>query len=72
MLLTWLLSAGIVVLILMTPTVLQTVYHFSPTTSLQANSVAIVFLSIGCIVSGALADRFGAGQCIRGSAAPPC
>ncbi len=32
MLLTWLLSAGIVVLILMTPTVLQTVYHFSPTT----------------------------------------
>ena len=62
MLLTWLLSAGIVVLILMTPTVLQTVYHFSPTTALQSNSVAIVFLSIGCIVSGALADRFGAGR----------
>jgi hypothetical protein len=56
MLLTWLLSAGIVVVILMTPTVLQTVYT-SPTTSLQANSLAIVFLSLGCIVSGALADR---------------
>ena len=50
MLLTWLLSAGIVVVILMTPTVLQTVYHFSPTTALQANSLAIVFLSLGCIM----------------------
>jgi MFS family permease len=62
MLLTWLLSAGIVVVILMTPTVLQTVYHFTPTESLQSNSLAIVFLSIGCIISGALADRFGAGR----------
>ena len=62
MLLTWLLSAGIIVIILMTPTVLQTVYHFSPTTALQANSLAIVFLSFGCIGSGVLADRFGAGR----------
>ena len=62
MLLTWLLSAGIIVVILMTPTVLQTVYGFSATTSLQANSLAIVFLSLGCIASGALADRFGAGR----------
>ena len=46
----------------MTPTVLQTVYHFSPTTALQANSLAIVFLSFGCIGSGVLADRFGAGR----------
>ena len=62
MLLTWLLSAAIVVLILMTPTVLQTVYHFSPTKALQANSLAIVFLSVGCIIAGALSDRFGAGR----------
>lgn len=62
MLLTWLLSAGVIVVILMTPTVLQTVYHFSPTTALQANSLAIVFLSLGCVAAGALADRFGAGQ----------
>ena len=62
MLLTWLLSAGIIVVILMTPTVLQTVYHFAPTTALQANSLAIVFLSLGCIAAGALADRFGAGR----------
>ena len=46
----------------MTPTVLQTVYHFPATTALQANSLAIVFLSLGCVISGALADRFGAGR----------
>lgn len=62
MLLTWLLSAGIIVVILMTPTILQTLYGVTPKQSLQANSLAIVFLSLGCIGSGALADRFGAGK----------
>ncbi|MFV0889158.1 MFS transporter [Metapseudomonas otitidis] len=62
MLLTWVLSAGIVVVILMTPTVLQTVYGFDAATALKANSLAIVCLTVGCIVSGALADRFGAGR----------
>ena len=66
MLLTWLLSAGIVVVILMTPTVLQTVYGFSPSVALQANSVAIVFLSLGCMGAGALADRLGAGRVFVG------
>jgi MFS family permease len=61
MLMTWLLSAGIIVVILMTPTILQTVYGFPAATALKANSVAIVFLSLGCIGAGALADRFGAG-----------
>jgi Major Facilitator Superfamily. len=62
MLLTWVLSAGIVVVILMTPSVLQTVYGFDAATSLKANSVAIVCLSVGCILAGRLADRFGAGR----------
>lgn len=62
MLLTWLLSAGIVVVILMTPALLQSLYQVSPTDSLLANSLAIVLLSIGCILAGALADRFGAGR----------
>jgi MFS family permease len=62
MLLTWLLSAGIVVVILMTPTLLQTLYSFPAKVALQANSLAIVFLSIGCILAGMLADRFGAGK----------
>ncbi|QDC07696.1 MFS transporter [Pseudomonas fulva] len=62
MLLTWMLSAGIVVVILMTPALLQSIYHISPTDSLKANSLAIVLLSLGCIGAGSLADRFGAGR----------
>ncbi|MFK0085831.1 MFS transporter [Pseudomonas sp. NPDC090755] len=62
MLLTWLLSAGIVVVILMTPALLQSLYQVSPTDSLKANSLAIVLLSLGCIATGTLADRLGAGR----------
>ncbi len=62
MLLTWVLSAGIIVVILMTPTLLQTLYGFDAATALQANSLAIVFLSLGCVLAGVLADRFGAGR----------
>ncbi len=60
MLLTWMLSAGIVVVILMTPTFLQKLYGFDARTALVANSVATLCLTVGCIVSGALADRIGA------------
>jgi len=60
MLLTWMLSAGIVVVILLTPTYLQTPYGFDARTALVANSVATLFLSVGCVVAGVLADRIGA------------
>ncbi|KVM71987.1 MFS transporter [Burkholderia gladioli] len=60
MLLTWMLSAAIVVVILMTPTLLQKQFHIPAATALFANSVATVGLTIGCVVAGALADRFGA------------
>ncbi|KAF1025347.1 MAG: Proline/betaine transporter [Pseudomonas sp.] len=61
-LLTWLLSAGVVVVILMTPALLQGVYHFAPKTALQANSVAIVVMSIGVVLAGWLSDRIGTGR----------
>lgn len=60
MLLTWMLSAGIVVVILMTPAFLQKLYGFDARTALIANSVATLCLSIGCVVAGLLADRIGA------------
>jgi len=60
--LTWLLSAGIVVVILMTPTYLQKQFHIAPAISLQANSLAIIALTLGCIGYGALIDRIGAGK----------
>ena len=62
MLLTWLLSAAIIVMILMTPTLVQKLYAIPAATALLANSIATLSLSFGCIVFGALADRFGAGR----------
>ncbi|CEE92216.1 putative permease (MFS superfamily) [Xenorhabdus nematophila str. Anatoliense] len=61
MLLTWLLSAGIVVIILMAPTYMQTVFHLEQSLTLKANSLAIISLAIGCITVGYLCDRWGAG-----------
>ncbi|MQA41473.1 MFS transporter [Rugamonas sp. FT29W] len=68
MLLTWMLSAAIVVVILMTPTLLQKIYGFDPHTSLVANTVATLCLSIGCLVAGVLADRIGARSTLFGGA----
>lgn len=62
MLLTWVLSASIVVVILMTPTLLQKQYQILPATSLMANSLATICLSIGCIIYGLLCDRIGSGK----------
>lgn len=62
MLLTWLLSAAIVVMILMTPTLLQKLFALPAAVALQANSFAILSLSVGCVLFGALADRWGAGR----------
>lgn len=62
MLMTWLLSAAVVVMILMTPTLVQKLFAIPASAALQANSIATLSLSIGCILFGALADRFGAGR----------
>jgi len=62
MAMTWLLSAAVVVMILMTPILVQKLYAIPATVALEANSIATLFLSIGCVMFGALADRFGAGR----------
>jgi MFS family permease len=60
MLLTWVLTAAIVVVILMTPTLIQKLFGIAAADTLAANSLATIGLSIGCVVFGALADRIGA------------
>lgn len=62
MLLTWLLSACIVVVILMSPVWLQKQYGLAPALTLQANSVSTIMLCIGCLLAGLAADRFGASR----------
>jgi len=59
MLLTWLLSAGIVVGILMSPVWLQKQYGFAPAVTLQANSIATIMLCFGCLIAGLVVDRIG-------------
>lgn len=61
MLLTWLLTAVVVVAILMMPALLER-GGIDRETALAANCVAIVCAMVGNLVAGALADRFGEGR----------
>ncbi|ATB31459.1 MFS transporter [Melittangium boletus] len=61
MLLTWVLTAGIVVVILMTPALMQKLHGFTPALTLKANSLATLCLTVGCIGFGLAVDRFGMG-----------
>lgn len=60
-LLTGLLSAGIVVVLLMAPAWLQHT-GIEAARALQANGIAILMLAAGCVCAGWSADRFGAGK----------
>jgi MFS family permease len=66
MLLTWLLSACIVVVILMAPALLQKQYALPAVVTLQANSLATVMLLLGCIIAGLSVDRLGAAKTLTG------
>jgi len=64
MLLTWVLTAGIVVVILMTPTLLAQLYSIPPARALTANTFATLGLCVGCVAYGLLADRIGAARAL--------
>lgn len=66
MLLTWLLSACIVVVILMAPALMQKQHGLPAALTLQANSLATVMLIVGCVIAGALVDRIGAAKTLIG------
>lgn len=59
MLLTWMLTAAIVVVILITPTLAQTRFHIEPTRAFIGGSVAAGCLGVGNLLSGWLVDRIG-------------
>jgi MFS family permease len=64
MLVTWMLTAAIMVVILMTPSLLQSVFHVAPGRAFLGNSIASFSLAIGCICYGLLADRIGYAQAL--------
>lgn len=59
MLITWMLTAGIVVVILMTPTLVQSLFAIAPATAAEASSMATFALCVGCVLFGLAVDRFG-------------
>lgn len=65
-LLTWVLSAAIVVTTLMTATFLQKLYGYTPTQAL-GTSFGTLFLIFGVIIAGALIDRIGSGLFFMGA-----
>jgi MFS family permease len=56
--LTWVLTAAIVVVILLTPTYLQQVFHVPAHYALQANTGATIAFIAGCLFFGWASDRF--------------
>jgi len=59
-LLTCVLTSAVVVLVVITPTVMQQRFGMSAMHTFALSSVGIVFLNIGCVLAGMLVDRIGA------------
>lgn len=59
MLVTWMLTAAIMVLILMTPTLVQNQFGISAQDAFRGNNIASFCLVIGCLVGGLVADKIG-------------
>lgn len=60
LLITWVLTAAIIVVILMTPALMQKLHGLTPAVTLQANVLATLMLTIGCVLAGLACDRYGA------------
>ncbi|MFQ6572924.1 MFS transporter [Pseudomonas sp. UM16] len=59
-LLTCVLTSAVVVLVVITPTVMQQRFGMSAGYTFALSSMGIVFLNIGCVLAGLLVDRIGA------------
>lgn len=69
MLLTWILTAAIVVIILMLPTLASSVFGIDAAHAQRANTLAAVMLAFGALAYGMAADRFGAVRMVVGGGA---
>ncbi|PWB35736.1 MFS transporter [Pseudomonas sp. SDI] len=58
--LTCVLTSAVVVLVVITPTVMQQRFGMSAGHTFALSSLGIVFLNIGCVLAGLLVDRIGA------------
>lgn len=58
--LTCVLTSAVVVLVVITPTLMQQRFGMSASHTFALSSLGIVFLNIGCVLAGLLVDRVGA------------
>ncbi len=65
MVLTAFLASGLIVVVLMMPTLMQKVFQVPARDALLGNSGATVMLAVGTSAFGALADRFGHARVLR-------
>ncbi|MEY1661688.1 MFS transporter [Isoalcanivorax beigongshangi] len=61
-LLTWVLSAGVVVTTLMTSTFLEKIYHYTALQALLGTSFGTLFMLVATVIGGMLVDRVGSGR----------
>ncbi|WP_411834380.1 MFS transporter [Pseudoxanthomonas mexicana] len=64
MLASWQLTAAIVVVVLMTPTLIQAAFDVPAALAFQGNSIATGCLVAGCLAFGLAVDRFGAANAL--------
>jgi MFS family permease len=64
-LLTCVLTTAVVLLVVLTPTLMQERFGFSVADTFTLSCVGIVFLNIGCVLAGALVDRIGPWRALR-------
>jgi MFS family permease len=58
----WILSAVVIVTTLMTPLILQKIYHFEPQAALAISAFGSPFVCVGGLFAGYVADRVGLGK----------
>lgn len=59
---TWILTGAVVVVVLMTPTLIQAQAGISAVAAFEANALSTFAVMVGAVLSGALSDRFGRGR----------
>ncbi|MCL6708991.1 MFS transporter [Pseudomonas sp. R2.Fl] len=65
-LLTWAMSAGVVVAALMTASLLQMAYGYSAEDAMFATIVGTSFIILGSVLAGVMVDKIGAGNYLMG------
>ena len=60
----WQLTAAIVVIVLLTPTLVQTSFGIAPVVAFRGNSLATLALVFGCLAAGWAVDRIGVGRAL--------